>query len=584
MDFPIAFGRYLLLDHIATGGMAEVFRAKTFGVEGFERMVAIKRILSNLAYDADFLNMFIDEARIAVQLTHANIVQIYELGRHEEQHYIAMEYVFGRDLRQILEHFREEGRYIPLPAAAFIAARMCEGLDYAHRKTDPGGRPLGVVHRDVSPQNILVSFDGAVKITDFGIAKAKDRVSKTEAGVLKGKLGYMSPDQMRGLNIDQRSDIFSAGILLFEMVTGSRLFQGESDFSTMERVRAAKVPPPSKVNPRITPAFERVILKALTVERENRYQWASELKADLQQFLIDGTTIYDAQHLTAELEREFSHDIKLGMREIENLMRMKPPADFDAAGANAAAQKETLAGGPGNSDTIELGLGHPTEILDPSLLAAKLEAIRRPEAPIFEAPTVETPRPDLGFASQTEMSKVEPVPWLRPSPRQRQSGPLLLTAAGAVAVAAVVVALVFTSGRQGQSPIRYLRSTQALTTGTAPNSPHTGELPRGTRVEVLNWTEGFAAVRAPNGKIAYLPADSLSKTEPGPEPAVAPAPSPMPPTVTAPPAAGPAPEAEPRRKQFVRPMTPKRRVAPKAQWNLPQPPSDQWSLPENAKP
>ncbi|MEZ4270530.1 MAG: serine/threonine-protein kinase, partial [Myxococcota bacterium] len=216
MSYPIAFGKYLLLDRVNIGGMAEVYKAKAFGVEGFERILAIKRILPNMADDSEFINMFVDEARIAVQLSHANIVQIFELGKFENQYYIAMEYVSGKDLRQILDDYRKRKEFIPLSAAAYLASKVCEGLDYAHRKTDPSGRPMNVIHRDVSPQNILVSYEGAIKLVDFGIAKAEDRASKTQAGVLKGKFGYMSPEQVRGMEIDHRSDIFAVGILLYE--------------------------------------------------------------------------------------------------------------------------------------------------------------------------------------------------------------------------------------------------------------------------------------------------------------------------------------------------------------------------------
>ena len=170
--YPIQFGKYLLLERVNIGGMAEVFKAKTFGVQGFERFVAIKRILPSMSEDDEFINMFVDEARIAVQLSHSNVVQIYELAKFENQYYIAMEFVGGKDMRQVLDRLREKGVTVPIPAAAFIASKICDGLDYAHRKQDPSGRPMNIIHRDVSPQNILVSYEGDVKITDFGIAKA----------------------------------------------------------------------------------------------------------------------------------------------------------------------------------------------------------------------------------------------------------------------------------------------------------------------------------------------------------------------------------------------------------------------------
>ena len=256
MNYPSPFGKYLLLERINIGGMAEVFKAKTYGVQGFERFLAIKRILPNMAEDDEFINMFVDEARIAVQLTHANVVQIYELGKFENQFYIAMEYVSGRDMRQVLDKLRKETTTVPVPTTAFVISKICEGLDYAHRRTDPSGRPLNLIHRDVSPQNILVGYEGDVKITDFGIAKAEDRASKTQAGVLKGKFAYMSPEQVRGLPIDRRSDIFAVGILMYEMLTGERLFVGESDFTTLEKVRNAEVPPPRMHNPDIPTRHE----------------------------------------------------------------------------------------------------------------------------------------------------------------------------------------------------------------------------------------------------------------------------------------------------------------------------------------
>jgi len=322
MGYPIRFGKYLLLERINVGGMAEVFKAKAFGVQGFERLLAIKRILPNMAEDDEFINMFVDEARIAVQLSHSNVVQIYELGKFNESYYIAMEYILGRDLRQIFDRFRKAERTFPIPAAAFVASKICDGLDYAHRKNDPTGAPLNLIHRDVSPQNILVSYEGAVKITDFGIAKAEDRASKTQAGVLKGKFGYMSPEQVRGMDIDRRSDIFALGILLYEMVTGERLFLGESDFSTLEKVRAAEVPSPTEYNSEIPEELERILLKTLARDRDERYQWASELHDDLQRFLIVDHTIYNAKNLSALLREEYQEDIEEEMRKAEDFMRI----------------------------------------------------------------------------------------------------------------------------------------------------------------------------------------------------------------------------------------------------------------------
>lgn len=342
MSYPITFGKYLLLERINVGGMAEVFKAKAFGVEGFERILAIKRILPNMAEDDEFINMFIDEARIAVQLNHANIVPIYELGKFESQYYIAMEFVPGRDLRQILDRFRKKKETMPIEAASYVVSKICEGLDYAHRKNDVAGRPLHLIHRDVSPQNILVGYEGEVKITDFGIVKAEDRASKTQAGVLKGKFGYMSPEQVRGLEIDHRSDIFAVGILLYEALTGKRLFIGESDFATLEKVRAAEVVPPSQHNPNISEALDAVVLKALARERDERYQWAMELHDDLQQFLIEDQNIFNAKKLSTLLKDEYSEEIAADRSKMDQFMKLPPPTSVEALeGAQQMRQAPT---------------------------------------------------------------------------------------------------------------------------------------------------------------------------------------------------------------------------------------------------
>ena len=258
----IPFGKYLLLERIAVGGMAEVFLSKSFGIEGFEKVIAIKRILPTMAEDDDFIEMFIDEAKIAGHLNHANIVPIYELGKIGESHYIAMEYVWGKDLLQIMNRFRRMRKRMPPTMVGFIATKMCEALEYAHTKRDRRGQPLNLIHRDISPQNILCSYDGAVKLIDFGIAKAASRTTKTQAGVLKGKFGYMSPEQVRGLPIDHRSDIFAVGTCMYEMLTADRLFVGESDFSTLEKVRHAAVQAPSEMVPGVPKEFDEIVMRA----------------------------------------------------------------------------------------------------------------------------------------------------------------------------------------------------------------------------------------------------------------------------------------------------------------------------------
>ncbi|MBL9039567.1 MAG: protein kinase [Archangium sp.] len=325
MKKPTLFGKYLLLERLNVGGMAEVFAAKAFGVEGFERILAIKKILPTMAEDSEFITMFIDEARISVQLSHANVVHIHEFGKHEDAYYIAMEYVSGKDLRALLERFRRRREIMPSAMAMYCAAKLCEGLDYAHRKKDARGQELHIIHRDVSPQNVLIGYEGEVKIIDFGIAKAANRSQKTQAGILKGKFGYMSPEQVRGLPIDRRSDIFAVGVILYEMLTGEKLFVGESDFSTLEKVRNAEVPALRQFNPTVPPALEKVVHKALAREVSDRYQWASDLNEDLMRVLMTGETLYGAKHLSTFMKDAFADDMAREAVKMERYASIEKP-------------------------------------------------------------------------------------------------------------------------------------------------------------------------------------------------------------------------------------------------------------------
>jgi TonB family protein len=283
---PDRFGQYQLIERIASGGMAELYKARRTGVEGFQKIVAIKKILPHMAGNEEFIAMFADEAKLAAQLNHPNIVHIYDLGKIEEGGYfIAMEYVDGRDLRTILQAGRDNGAPLPTPLAVYIAAKVAAALDYAHRRRDHDGHELNIVHRDVSPQNILISFEGDIKLCDFGIAKAASKASQTQSGALKGKVQYMSPEQAWGRPLDRRSDLFSLGAVLCEMLTGEKLFRGDSDLTILEKVRAAEVAPPSQSNPDVPRALDSIVLKALAREPEDRYANASDLLRDLEAVL-----------------------------------------------------------------------------------------------------------------------------------------------------------------------------------------------------------------------------------------------------------------------------------------------------------
>jgi serine/threonine protein kinase len=374
MKKPTLFGKYLLLERINVGGMAEVFIAKAFGVEGFERILAIKKILPTMAEDEEFITMFIDEARISVQLNHANIVHIHELGRHDDTYFIAMEYVAGRDVRTILERYRRRKEIMPTAQAVFITSKICEGLDYAHRKKDARGQDLGIIHRDVSPQNILISYEGDAKVIDFGIAKAANRSQKTQAGILKGKFGYMSPEQVRGMPIDRRSDIFAVGVLLYEMLTGEKLFVGESDFSTLEKVRNADVPLPSEFNPNIPKGLEKVVLKALAREPEDRYQWASDLQEDLMRFLLAGDAIYSSKHLSAYMKEAFAEDMLREAEKMERYAGIERPEQIETASVSAPPPQQRQQAPA------------PKRAPPPSVVVAGTPAGRSPTAPSQPAP------------------------------------------------------------------------------------------------------------------------------------------------------------------------------------------------------
>ncbi|MCA9539333.1 MAG: protein kinase [Myxococcales bacterium] len=279
------FGPYQLIKRIAFGGMAEIHLAKTTGIGGFEKLLALKVIHPKFSEDQEFIDMLVDEAKIAVQLSHVNIGQIFDLGKIEGTYYIAMEFIDGKDLYQLLVKCSELEIQIPFDIIAFICIEMSAGLQYAHTKSDNYGRPLNLIHRDISPQNILVSYDGEVKIVDFGIAKASQRSRETESGIIKGKFFYMSPEQAWGDDIDGRTDIFSTGICLYEMITGEMLYNEDKALALLDKVRQAEIPNMRARRPDLPPLLERVTLQALARERDQRFQSAGALQGALSGFL-----------------------------------------------------------------------------------------------------------------------------------------------------------------------------------------------------------------------------------------------------------------------------------------------------------
>jgi len=312
------FGQYILLEKVGSGGMAELFKAKKIGIEGFERVLAIKRILPHLSSDEEFIEMFIAEAKLAARLSHKNIAQVYDFGKMGQNYFIAMEYVRGKDLKSIFKKCKEGGIKLPAVLAVYIAKEVASALGYAHNQKDTLGKSLNIIHRDVSPQNILISYEGEVKVVDFGIAKAGAH-SKTSTGVLKGKLPYMSPEQAWGKPLDHRSDIFSLGIVFYEMLTGERLFKGDSEINTLEKVREAKVEPlPTSIESDLPLGLEAKVLKALAKKITDRYQDSSVMEADLGDTLLKLSSANPALALKqfmrdlfkAEIEAEHKSEIR----------------------------------------------------------------------------------------------------------------------------------------------------------------------------------------------------------------------------------------------------------------------------------
>jgi serine/threonine-protein kinase len=279
-------GRYEVISHLATGGMAQIYLARQTGLGSFERHVVLKTIVRERATDQRFVTMFLDEAKLAATLNHQNVAQVYEVDHADGAYFMAMEYVHGENARAILETTIRRGWTIPLELALMIVGGAAAGLHHAHERRAKGGQPLNIVHRDVSPANIMVGFDGSVKVLDFGIAKAEERATKTLGGAIKGKYGYMSPEQCKGQPIDRRSDIFALGIVLYELTTLRRAFKGNDDFETMKRIVEGDVMLPSTAVPGYPRELEQIVLTAMANDQAARFQTAQQLIEALDAFAV----------------------------------------------------------------------------------------------------------------------------------------------------------------------------------------------------------------------------------------------------------------------------------------------------------
>ena len=396
--------KYKIIEKLDSGGMAEIYRGEAETIQGFKKQVAIKRVLPHLTKNKRFVAMFLDEARLCLFLDHANIVHVFDIGYSGNTFFIVMEYVDGLNLRALSESLKRQNRRLDIHHALFVMMEVTKGLAYAHEKVDiETGKPLGIVHRDISPPNILLSKTGEVKLVDFGLAKAANQVEHTEPGVVKGKFSYLSPEAARGEDVDPRADVFACGIILFEMLTGKRLFYGETDYQTVELVRKARVPPMVALNPEIPPDLEQLVLGCLALDPDERYQSAYELHDALAHYLFSNglkVTNRDLSRLVRGCQAERSATQpnasggggnvidKLIQDEVARLAPLQQVPDEDQAGAQPLTPDQL-----GRSDAVL----DPRDFIDTRGWTSELEETEDGGAKMtFHAPSESPELPELG--------------------------------------------------------------------------------------------------------------------------------------------------------------------------------------------
>ncbi len=361
------FGKYILLEKMASGGMAEIYLAKSPGANGVTKFLAIKRILPQFSDNTEFIDMFKEEAKIAVNLNHGNVVSIYDFGVEKAQFYLVMEYVEGRNLRQIINELKKKDMVFSVEQVVFMIKEVAAGLDHAHRCIDGStGKPLNITHRDMSPQNIMVSFEGEVKIIDFGIAKAETQIEVTKAGTLKGKFGYMSPEQAEGHPIDLRTDIFSLGIVLWELLANDRLFTSNSEAAILRKIRDCNITPIRKINPTVHPELERIVAKALTKDKTIRYQTAAAFNRDLNRYLNMQYPDFAPEDFSVFIKNAFSENYTSQKNKLVEYSKVQADSientndsSYDAAFGNSNGGQAVVEG-PDHSYS-EIGLTLPTD-------------------------------------------------------------------------------------------------------------------------------------------------------------------------------------------------------------------------------
>ncbi len=419
--------RYRPLYKLDSGGMAEVYVAEAESMAGFKKKVAIKRILPDLLKDDKFVRMFLDEARLSLHLNHANIVSVFDIGKSSSTYFIVMEYVEGTNLKTILQYLHRKRMVLPVHMTVWVLNEVLKGLDYAHSLRDPEtGKKLGIVHRDISPPNILMSWNGEVKLVDFGLAKASTQLESTDPGVVKGKFSYLAPEAAQGLEVDARADIFAVGILAYEMLTGKRLFLGESDYKTVEAVRQANVPSISAQNPEVTGELERIVRRSLAREPNERYQLASDFADDLLGFLFSRSMKVSARDLADVLSeiRETAPPLEEATTKSGNLILRLIDDEFAEI-----RSLDAVDSGPQTGSLPLQSLSEPFGF-DPS---APLRLDDYEDVPAQDAD--QTPVPAPGSAPMNQPKDRSPAPSPPPPPTKSGSSMLwvmllLLVAAG----------------------------------------------------------------------------------------------------------------------------------------------------------
>ena len=457
MGEDAVLGRYQIIKHLASGGMAEVLLARATGIEGFERYVVVKRIHRERANNEQVVKMFLDEARLAASLHHNNIVQVHDIGQDNGEYFFAMEYVHGEDLRRLLTHLSAKKQQLPIEHVLTIIMSTAAALHYAHEVKSASGKPLGLVHRDVSPANVIVGFDGNVKVVDFGIAKATVRSTETQSGVLKGKISYMAPEQCLGEPVDRRSDVFALGIVLFELYTVRRLFKGSSEYLTMTSIVQGNIPKPSTYRPEIPPELEAIMLKALARDPAQRYQTAEELRLALKNYATAHNIQWSPEALADYMKEQFGERPEPWLVEDDEVVIEIVDVDFDGSASGAAPVLDRhLTPPPGSllaraRRKLAIATGIPID-------AAKPTSTDEPSSPAF------SPIPPTGSGT--------PMAWVATSPEAVAASTRrrwVFGGASAVLLAAVVLVVSTRAGSRS--------AAVEPTAASAPIAPAPAPLP-----------------------------------------------------------------------------------------------------------